>query len=375
MAGKHRIYLIPGFFGFANLGELVYFAHVKDYLTGRLSALGVSGVVVSVPTIPTASIRKRSARLLEVISETSSPDDTLHLIGHSTGGLDARLLVSQGSVLGDGLNAESVARSVRTVVTVATPHHGTPLATYFTSFFGQKLLRFLSLFTVTVLRTGRIPGAALAKMVRLVRKLDPRAKSAETLLDQLFNQFMASFTPDSRSALSAFLNQVGADQSLIPQLTPEGIDLFNAATGDRPSIRYASVVTRSKRPTFRTRLASGLSPYSQLTHSLWVFLNQKTAMLPKEKVPPLTPSQNAALLRGFGELPLPTDNDGIVPTLSQVWGELLAVTTGDHLDVVGHFDDRHHLPPHIDWMVSGSGFRRAHFEQLWEQVLQYVLIP
>jgi triacylglycerol lipase len=173
--------------------------------------------------------------------------------------------------------------------------------------------------------------------------------------------------------LSQFLDEVGEDQSLIPQLTPEGIDLFNAATADRSTVRYASVVTRAKRPSFKTRLASGLSPYAQLTHQLWAFLHQKTAELPKNKLPPLSAAHQAALIRGYGELPKPTDNDGIVPTLSQVWGELLAVTVGDHLDVVGHFDLRDHVPPHIDWMVSGSGFKRANFERLWDAVVRYIV--
>jgi triacylglycerol lipase len=376
MPGKHRIYLIPGFFGFANLGELVYFSHVKDYLMARMASLHVPGVVVSVPTAPTGSIRKRAVRLLEIISETSSPEDTIHLIGHSTGGLDARLLVTPSSSLGEGLNSESVASQVRTVISVATPHYGTPLATFFTSFFGQKLLKFLSLFTVTVLRSGRIPGNALAKLVKAVSKLDPRSnKSADTLLDQLIAQLLASFAPDRRSVLGQFLDEIGADQSLIPQLTPEGIDLFNAATADRASVRYASVVTRAKRPTWRTRIASGLSPYSQLTHSLWVFLARQTATLPKAKLPPLSPVQTSSLIRGYGTLPLPEDNDGIVPTLSQVWGELICVAVGDHLDVIGHFDDRHHTPPHIDWMMSGSGFKRANFEKLWDTVVRYMLVP
>jgi triacylglycerol lipase len=37
---KHYIYLVPGFFGFANLGELRYFGHVRDFLARELSARG-----------------------------------------------------------------------------------------------------------------------------------------------------------------------------------------------------------------------------------------------------------------------------------------------------------------------------------------------
>lgn len=45
---------------------------------------------------------------------------------------------------------------------------------------------------------------------------------------------------------------------------------------------------------------------------------------------------------------------------------------GDHLDVLGHFlDDRLEEPPesrHYDWLTSGSGFRRPHFEVLMDAI-------
>ncbi len=32
MSGPLQLYLVPGFFGFVNLGELVYFTHVRKFL-------------------------------------------------------------------------------------------------------------------------------------------------------------------------------------------------------------------------------------------------------------------------------------------------------------------------------------------------------
>ena len=43
---------------------------------------------------------------------------------------------------------------VRTVVTVSTPHYGTPVASFFTGLLGQKLLQVLSLSTIYILRFG-----------------------------------------------------------------------------------------------------------------------------------------------------------------------------------------------------------------------------
>ena len=76
----------------------------------------------------------------------------VHLVGHSTGGLDARLLTAPGVVLPGDREAAEVAPQVRSLVTVATPHHGTPLAGFFTSLMGRQLLRALSLATIYALR-------------------------------------------------------------------------------------------------------------------------------------------------------------------------------------------------------------------------------
>ena len=53
--GAHHVLLVPGFFGFATLGEFAYFAHVRDFLAEALPAAGVNGEVEVVRTIPTAS--------------------------------------------------------------------------------------------------------------------------------------------------------------------------------------------------------------------------------------------------------------------------------------------------------------------------------
>ena len=65
-------------------------------------------------------------------------------------------------------------------------------------------------------------------------------------------------------------------------------------------------------------------------------------------------------------------NDGIVPTLSQLWGEVICAVTADHHDVIGHFDDPEHDPPHYDWISSGSGFSRNDFERLWVGVADWI---
>ena len=45
MSVKHHIYLVPGFFGFTNLGELVYYGHVRDFLEAEFARRGVEAEV------------------------------------------------------------------------------------------------------------------------------------------------------------------------------------------------------------------------------------------------------------------------------------------------------------------------------------------
>ncbi|MGC4000600.1 MAG: hypothetical protein QM767_25400 [Anaeromyxobacter sp.] len=65
----------------------------------------------------------------------------------------------------------------------------------------------------------------------------------------------------------------------------------------------------------------------------------------------------------------------MVPTLSQVWGQVIAAVWADHLDVLGHFDHATHVPPHHDWLTSGTGFNRKVFEALWRAVVAFAALP
>src|SRR6218665_1018329 len=375
MATKHYILLVPGFFGFANLGELMYFGHVRDYFVAEMARRGVDVEVVQVLTHPTGSIRTRAGDLLRSIQAHVKDDDgPIHLVGHSTGGLDARLFVSPGVLLAEDMDVERYARRVRTVVTVSTPHTGTPLASFFLGLFGQKLLQLLSLFTVYVLRFGRLPLSVAFRFGSLLTRWDEQLGFRPTILDQLFEQLLGDFSAERREELVRFLGDVGNDASLVPQLTPEGIDLFNASCQDRPGVRYGSVITQARPPSFRTRLSAGLDPYAQIPHTVYSFLSGRTQRMPLTAIAPHTPAQAEALVEAYGALPGPQACDGIVPTRSQVYGRVLAALRADPPDAIGPFDQPAHRPPHVDWLISGSGFRRIQFERLWNTVVDFILL-
>ena len=167
---RHHFYLVPGFFGFANLGELKYFGHVRDFLVAQAAARRVDAAVHVVKTHPTASLPRRAVCIAETIARTAPRGlEPLHLIGHSSGGLDCRLMVAPHVMLPTSLNVDRLAGRVHTVVTVSTPHYGTPIASFFTGLLGQRVLQVLSLSTIYVLRFGHLPIAALLQLGGLVR--------------------------------------------------------------------------------------------------------------------------------------------------------------------------------------------------------------
>jgi triacylglycerol lipase len=373
VAGPHHIYLVPGFFGFANLGDVAYFGHVRDFLAAVCAEGKIDARLHVVRPPPTASLTRRATRLLETMANTAGADDgPIHLIGHSSGGLDARLLMTPGTQLPTAFSAEAYARRVRSVVCVSTPHRGTYLASFFNSLLGQKVLEVLSLSTMYVLRAGAFPFSILARLAGVFTRLDDIAFNSP-LLDQLQAEILSDFTEERRSAISQFLAEVSLDQSLMLQLAPEGMDLFNVSAPDRPGVRYASVVTRARPPSLGTRLSAGLSPSAHATHSLYDALYRIAAQMPMERMNNIAESCRLSLVSGYGACPTSEDNDGIVPTLSQPWGEVLFCASADHLDAIGHFNGPDHLPPHFDWITTGTHFQRRDFETLWRKVANYLL--
>jgi hypothetical protein len=338
------VFLIPGFFGFVNFGRLVYFGHVREYLEDAFARERLKVEIHGARPGPTSSLSVRAADLLRTIDELAPSDAPLHLIGHSTGGLDARLLVSPNVTLPGDLDVEAAARRVRSVVSIASPHHGTPLAAFFSSLLGQQLLRLLSLATITVLRRGRLPAAVFTRAVRVLGRIAVDRSSAPiALLDHLERELVGNLDPEQQDLITGFVRNIHGDQDLMPQLTPATMAVFHAATADRPGVRYGCVTARATPPRIGARLRLGLHPWPQMTYALYAWLHRRAG-----------------------------DGDGIVPIESQRHGELLYEARADHLDVLGHFEDHDLAPPHVDWLNSGSGFDRPQFEALWTAVARFV---
>jgi triacylglycerol lipase len=368
----HHVVLVPGFFGFGSLGELTYFIGVKEALEREFARLSLNVEVALVPTLPTASIRHRAARVSETLARVArTRSGPIHIVGHSTGGLDARLAITPTSSLPTTDKFHDHER-LRTLVTICTPHFGTPLASAFGSAAGYPLLKLTAALLILLLRHGHLPLRLSLRLASLLVRADDALGFDKTVADQFFRDVIADFSPERRAELVAFIEGVSSDQSLIFQLTPAGCDLLNASTADPDSLRYGSVVCRARPPAWSNLLGFKHNPYAQSMHALYALLHQLASHASEKQFPDPVPEQRAVLTRAFGQFPERSWSDGIVPTLSQVWGEVIHATTADHLDVVGHYGAVRPGQPSTDWLPTRSGFDDRAFDALWGDVARFI---
>lgn len=108
------VVLVHGLFGFDRIGvpgaRFDYFRGIAKHL----EALGCHAHAVKLPA--SAAVPMRAKQLVAAIE--ALPHERVDLIAHSLGGLDARYALSKL-----GLD-----RRVRSLVTIGTPHHGSPIA-------------------------------------------------------------------------------------------------------------------------------------------------------------------------------------------------------------------------------------------------------
>lgn len=362
MAARH-VFMVPGFLGFVDLGRFPYFRGAAESLRAGWFN-GEAPRVVRVETLPTSSLRERAARLAEVVREHASDDDgPIHIVAHSTGGLDARLLLTPGAELPVDFDLAPLLDRVASLVTIATPHRGTPLASFFDGVFGQRVLWLGSLCAAYAVRLGRVPVGAMARLARILKRPN-NAAAVETAIADVEHELLDALPDDERGPWRRLLEGMTEDQALIPQLAPEGLELFNSATNDRPGVAYGCVVARARPPKFSTAFRAGLRPHAQASFAVYTAMHRIVAGMPDRRLRGLS-ELGPTLSRLFGDDVDWSDSDGVVPTLSQLWGEPIHAVQADHLDVVGHFSEH-------DILVSGSGFERAHFDAAWHDVARFM---
>jgi triacylglycerol lipase len=364
--GKRLVFLVPGFFGFTSLGALSYFEDVALALSNAFRRRRVEARIVTCATQPTASIPRRADSLRrQVIDSGGLRARELHFVGHSTGGLDVRMLLTPGVKIARGNTEERIADLTRTAISVSTPHHGTPLANHFITVQGQTLLLVLSALATS--GQGRRAVLAAAKAVAMVARLDDCLGRNQGALDRVAEGLLRRISFDRRDPVWKYLGEIERDQGAVLQLTPEGIELFEAAVADRAGIAYGCVVAGVPRPRERFRLKEVMNPEYVALRALFRLLHKMTGQAhPRYPYPKPAKATQRLLDRGLGFRTTTAISDGIVPTLSQLHGPVLHAVRADHLDVVGHFTLAGGSSG--NWLPSGAGFTREAFDTTWEAV-------
>lgn len=264
LGAPYPLVLAHGFFGFEDLADFDF----ADYFWELPPALASAGQLeVFTPTVdPFNDSTIRGAQLLvqvEAIIEQTGREKVV-LIGHSQGGLDARVVAN--------LRPDLVAA----VVTIATPHRGSPVA--------DVVLGLIS---------------------------DPNAQG---LIDALVNLVGAPLwdTVDGDSSLAASMEQ----------FSQPGILAFNATYPDAPEVRYISIAGRSSLSLGGDACAVPGAP---------AFISDWSAQ--RDPIDNLF-SAPAAFLSGNPLAPIP--NDGLVRVEDSIWGEFLGCVPADHVDQIGH---------------------------------------
>jgi pimeloyl-ACP methyl ester carboxylesterase len=111
-----NVVLVPGILGFERFGPLQYFNGIAGHLQQTFPGLRVE----SMTTNPIGTVADRADLLARQIADTFGDSEPVHILAHSMGGLDARLVVAS--------NLRNVGARIKTVVCIGTPHLGSPVA-------------------------------------------------------------------------------------------------------------------------------------------------------------------------------------------------------------------------------------------------------
>lgn len=183
---KHPIILAHGLLGFDELrlaGSLLPGVHYWRGITEALTSNGASVITASVP--PSASIEERAAKLSKNI-EAKAHGESVNIIAHSMGGLDARYMISR-------LKPPNV--KVLSLTTIASPHRGSAFADYMFNQIGPERLPKV----YRALKALQIETGAFSQLKRdyMCEDFNPKTPDREGVK---YFSYGAMFTPPIWSA-------------------------------------------------------------------------------------------------------------------------------------------------------------------------------
>jgi triacylglycerol lipase len=377
MSAADQVLLVPGFFGFGSFGRegrphVVYFDHVikamvaaRPELSGRIHVHEpppMGSLSARVRTLQDAVLQCLGGALLR--GETRGRGPRIHIVGHSTGGLDARLLANpryrfHGE---DRKLRRHLVRHLGTLVTISAPQHGTPIAKSFMRGLPRLVLEGMSLATIMA-NAGRVtqrlglPGIGLA--YTLFQAVRPRPNVNGPVIDLL-----TGMDEETARQIERFRGMVMSDTRILQDLSPARMATLNDRLGDHGG-RLVEIVTVAPRPSFAR---GGLRSLDRRAVYALCYAGAARGDFPRQTFPkgPWIAACTKGTERQMVE-DAPRANDGIVPASSQTLaGHAARIVLADHLDVVGHFEGRWNTT----LFKSGAGFGRREFEELWRFVAQ-----
>ncbi len=371
------VVLVPGFFGFGAFGKdtphpVSYFDHVVDAIVGARPVLREWIVVAEPP--PTGSLSGRARSLHDtnatLLADGVGGDRTrrparVHLIGHSTGGLDARLLMNDRFALDpppDPAARATVRAAIGTVVTLSAPLHGSPIAVRLGGVFRLALpgLFFLSILA-KVREQLHFPWDSTMMEGLLEMFHERRIPNASALL------LLAGMSPATASEIERFLGRIVDDPALIDDLRPDRMQALNARVAPGDVRALASWVTVAPAPHVVPSLADvAAGPLALVFRQLYATTWTATASTTFRPADVADGPWLAGADRGLpGDAP--RANDGVVPSSSQVLGgRAQGIVEGDHLDVIGHYASASFDGTTV--FRSGAAFDDARFRMLWQAI-------
>lgn len=275
----YPIVLAHGFFGFeqfAGLDFATYFYQVREHLADH------GELQVFTPAVdPFNSSAHRGAQLAERVQQilAQTGHAKVNLIGHSQGGLDARVVAHDHPDL------------VASVVTLQTPHFGTPV-----SDIAMEILD------------------------------DP---NLQDVLDWIVQAIGAPLYDE--------VGQLTSISAAIAQFSAPEVQAFNTKYVDQPGIWYASIVGRSDHHQGGTACITNAPPFIAAFEGV------------TDPIDPLFAVTEALIDGGWND---PYPNDGLVRVVDGKWGEFLGCLPADHMDMVGHlFGDHPGGNNHWDYLA------------------------